>query len=37
VVHIGDVIDVEGFTHSWAAVDRGGRIGFIHRSLLTPP
>jgi hypothetical protein len=37
VVHAGDVLQVTGFTHDWAAVDRGGRLGFVHRSKVTPP
>lgn len=37
VVHVGDTLQVTGFTHDWAAVDRGGRLGFVHRSKVTPP
>ena len=37
VVHKGDVLQVTGFTHDWAAVDRAGRLGFVHRSKVTPP
>jgi hypothetical protein len=34
VAHSGDTLNVAGFTHDWAAVDRGGRLGFVHRKLL---
>ncbi len=37
VVHLGDVLDVAGFTHDWAAVDRNGRLGFVHRTLVSAP
>jgi hypothetical protein len=37
VVHVGDVLQVTGFTHEWAAVDRAGRLGFVHRRFVTPP
>ena len=37
VVHAGDTVHVAGFTHDWAAVDIKGRLGFIHRTLVTPP
>ena len=37
VVHLGDVLDVAGFTHDWAAFDRNGRLGFVHRTLVTAP
>lgn len=37
VVHAGDTLQVTGFTHDWAAVDRGGRLGFVHRSKVTAP
>jgi hypothetical protein len=37
VAHAGDILHVAGFTHDWAAVDRNGRLGFIHRTLVTPP
>ena len=37
VVHKGDVLQVTGFTHAWAAVDRAGRLGFVHRSFVTAP
>lgn len=37
VVHAGDQLQVTGFTHGWAAVDRTGRLGFVHRSKVTPP
>jgi hypothetical protein len=38
----GTVLDVVGFTHDWAAVDitdRAGtaKLGFVHRSRITPP
>jgi hypothetical protein len=32
VVHAGDTLQVTGFTHDWAAVDRAGRLRFVHRS-----
>ncbi|MGH9215139.1 MAG: hypothetical protein ACRDZS_02705 [Acidimicrobiales bacterium] len=35
--HRGDVLHVAGFTHDWAAVDINGRLGFVHRSKVTPP
>ena len=37
VVHAGDVLQVTGFTHDWAAVDRGGRLGFVLRTKVTQP
>jgi hypothetical protein len=37
VVHVGDSLQVTGFTHDWAAVDRNGRLGFVHRSKVTAP
>lgn len=37
IVHAGDTLHVAGFTHDWAAVDMKGRLGFIHRTLVTPP
>ncbi len=37
VVHAGDVLQVTGFTHDWAAVDRNGRLGFVLRTKVTPP
>ncbi len=37
VVHAGDVLEVAGFTHNWAAIDRNGRIGFVHRDWITAP
>jgi hypothetical protein len=37
VVHAGDVLQVAGFVHDWAAVDRNGRLGFVLRTLVTPP
>jgi hypothetical protein len=37
VVHAGDFVEVAGFTHSWAAIDRNGRIGFVHRHWITAP
>jgi hypothetical protein len=37
VAHAGEVLHVAGFTHDWAAVDIGGRLGFVHRTLVTPP
>jgi hypothetical protein len=37
VVHAGDVLPVTGFTHQWAAVDRNGRLGFVHRKFITAP
>jgi hypothetical protein len=37
IVHAGDVLQVTGFTHDWAAVDRHGRLGFVHRSKVTAP
>ncbi|MFV0457765.1 MAG: hypothetical protein ACK5MT_03200 [Actinomycetales bacterium] len=37
IVHLGDALDVAGFTHNWAAIDRNGRLGFILRTLISPP
>lgn len=37
VVHAGESLQVTGFTHDWAAVDRNGRVGFVHRSKVTAP
>jgi len=37
VVHAGDVLQVSGFTHEWAAVDRNGRLGFVLATKITPP
>jgi hypothetical protein len=37
LVHAGDTLQVTGFTHDWAAVDRAGRLGFVHRSKVTSP
>ena len=37
VVHAGDSLQVTGFTHDWAAVDRNGRLGFVHRSKVSAP
>ena len=37
VVHAGDVLQVSGFTHQWAAVDRNGRLGFVLATKITPP
>lgn len=37
VVRAGDVLQVSGFTHEWAAVDRNGRLGFVLASKITPP
>ena len=33
----GHGLQVTGFTHEWAAVDRGGRLGFVHRKFITAP
>lgn len=35
--HAGDALAVVGFTHDWAAVDVNGRLGFVHRTKITPP
>ena len=37
VVHAGDTLEVAGFTHNWAAIDRAGRIGFVHRHWISAP
>jgi SH3-like domain-containing protein len=37
VVHQGDVLDVAGFTHNWAAADINGRLGFVHRTMISAP
>jgi hypothetical protein len=37
VRHLGDTLNVSGFTHDWAAVDVNGRLGFVHKKLITPP
>jgi hypothetical protein len=37
VVRKGDQLQVAGFTHDWAAVDRNGRLGFVFRKFVTPP
>lgn len=37
VVKSGDQLQVSGFTHDWAAVDRAGRLGFVFRKFVTPP
>ncbi len=37
VVRAGDQLQVAGFTHDWAAVDRNGRLGFVFRKFVTPP
>ena len=37
LLHAGDVVHVAGFTHDWAGIDMGGRLGFVHRSKITPP
>jgi hypothetical protein len=37
VVHLGDLLNVAGFTHDWAAFDRNGRLGFVHRTLVSAP
>jgi hypothetical protein len=33
----GDVVRVVGFTHDWAGIEKNGRLGFVYRTLLTPP
>ena len=33
----GDTVRVMGFTHNWAAIDQGGRLGFVYRTFLTLP
>ena len=35
--HRSDVLDVVGFTHDWAAIDMGGRLGFVHRTTISAP
>jgi hypothetical protein len=37
VVHAGDSLNVAGFTHDWAGIDLDGRLGFVHKSFITPP
>jgi hypothetical protein len=37
VVHRGDALDVAGFTHGWAATDVNGRLGFVHRTMISAP
>jgi hypothetical protein len=36
-LHRGDAVQVVGFTHNWAAVDRNGRLGFVYRTKVSSP
>jgi Domain of unknown function (DUF4157) len=36
-VKLGNTVNVAGFTHDWAAIDFNGKLGFIHKALITPP
>ena len=36
-IHRGDVVHVMGFTHGWAAIDQGGRLGFVYNTQITRP
>jgi hypothetical protein len=37
VVRAGQHVKVAGFTHNWAGIDVDGKLGFVHRSWITPP
>lgn len=36
-LHRGDVVHVMGFTHDWAAIDQGGKLGFVYKTQVTAP
>jgi hypothetical protein len=36
-VRLGESVSVAGFTHNWAGIDLDGKLGFVHRSFITPP
>lgn len=36
-IHRGDVVHVMGFTNGWAAIDQGGRLGFVYNTQITRP
>jgi len=36
-VSFGDTLRVAGFTHDWAGIDLGGKLGFVHRNHITDP
>lgn len=36
-LHKGDVVQVAGFVHRWAAIDMNGRLGFVFGDQITPP
>ncbi len=36
MLKVGDVVNVSGESGDWAAVDMNGKLGFVHKSLLSP-